>query len=408
MSRTVRHILVPVDLSALGEAKLPVVQEYARAFDADVLLLHVLPKRALAPDVVRPEEGTARAYLDVLCGGMTTAGVRAAPVIRTGPTAATIVDEARARQVDLVILGANVRPRLQSVVIGSVADEVVRAAPCPVLLVRPTLEAGAAPPLRSFDEDATRAGPLRRRSLGVRQVEVGRIIGSVGRARELGSDFRPRKRRPATAKGRFERIRDAMAAGEILPPVELYKLGFGYYVLDGNHRVAAAKALGVLEIDADVTELVPLADREASHTFAERRAFERSTGLGDVGAAHAESYKRLGEMIDAYRGERGIDDYRAAAQRWYADVYHPLWQRVRQQRLTDHFPGDRSADVIARLGAWRAGPGKDEAASDDWQHALDRFAATLPRGGATNDDDRVGAVSGETAPPVESADTGRR
>jgi len=41
-----------------------------------------------------------------------------------------------------------------------------------------------------------------------------------------------------------------MEAGKPLPPVVLYKLGYGYYVLDGNHRVAAAKQLGQLEIEA--------------------------------------------------------------------------------------------------------------------------------------------------------------
>ena len=237
----VSRILVPVDLTPLGEAKLPVTQEYARAFDAEVLLLHVLPSRAIDTDVMLPAEAAARAYLDVLVAGMSHAGVRAAPLIRTGPTAASIVEEARAQQVDLIILGPNVRPVLRSVVIGSVADEVVRSAHCPVLLVRPTLDAAAPQPLRSFDDDATRAGPLRRRSLGVRTVEVGRIIGTVGRGRELGQDFRPVKRRK-TDEERLNRIRRVMEDGKYLPPVELYKLGFGYYVLDGHHRVAVARA----------------------------------------------------------------------------------------------------------------------------------------------------------------------
>src|SRR5581483_6097056 len=268
----VRRILVPIDLTPLGEAKLPVTQEYAKAFDADVILLHVLPPKAVHAEEILPAEAAARAYLDVVAAGLTAAGVRAAGLIRTGPTASSVVDEARAQQVDLIILGANVRPMLRSVVIGSVADEVVRTAPCPVLLVRPVLDAAAPRPIRSFADDAARAGPLRRRSLGVRTVEVGRIIGSVGRDRELGADFRPTTRTRADQE-RQDRIMKAMEAGEGLPPVELYKLGFGYYVLDGHHRVAAARQLGVVDIDANVTEFVPMADPEAARTFAERRAF---------------------------------------------------------------------------------------------------------------------------------------
>src|SRR5688500_17232453 len=335
-------------------------------------------------DVILPSEASARAYLDVLVAGMTSAGVRAAPLIRTGPTAASIVDEALAQHADLIILGANVRPVLRSVVIGSVADEVVRAAHCPVLLVRPTLDAAAPRPLRSFADDAARAGPLRRRSLGLRTVEVGRIIGTVGRAHELGPDFRPVKRRRSDEE-RLDRIRRAMEAGTSLPPVELYKLGFGYYVLDGHHRVAVARLLDAGEIDAEVTEFVPLSDPEAARTFAERRAFERSTGLTGVGATHPESYERLSAMIEAFRQEQGMTDYRDAARRWYGQVFRPLWHRVRERRLTRYFPGDRSADFVARLGAWRAetlenGTTSEDAPTLSWDEALDQFVATLRTG----------------------------
>lgn len=380
----VSRILVPVDLTPVGETKLPVAQQYARAFDAEVLLLHVLPARAIDTDAVSPAEAAARAYLDVLVAGMTSAGVRAAPLIRTGPAAASIVEEALAQHVDLIVLGTNVRPVLRSVVIGSVADEVVRAAHCPVLLVRPALDAAAPAPLRNFADDATRAGPLRRRSLGLRTVEIARIIGSVGRTRELGADFRPIARRRGD-EDRLDRIRKAMEAGTSLPPVELYKLGFGYYVLDGHHRVAVARMMDAVEIDAEVTEFVPLADPEAARTFAERRAFERSTGLSDVGAAHPESYSRLTAMIEAYRQEQGMTDYRDAARRWYGQVYRPLWHRVRERRLTRYFPGDRSADFVARLGAWRAETTADGTSDDgtpalSWDEALDRFVATLRAG----------------------------
>src|SRR2546423_506532 len=59
-------ILVPIDLSRFGEAKLPVVERYARLLNADVLLLHVLPSGALDPATVLPSEATARTYLDTV------------------------------------------------------------------------------------------------------------------------------------------------------------------------------------------------------------------------------------------------------------------------------------------------------------------------------------------------------
>jgi nucleotide-binding universal stress UspA family protein len=374
----VSRILVPVDLTPLGEAKLPVAQEYARAFDAEVLLLHVLPPKAMDADTVLPTEAAARGYLDILVAGMASAGVRAAALLRTGPTAASIVEEAWAQGVDLIILGANVRPVLRSVVIGSVADEVVRAAHCPVLLVRPRMDLATTAPLRSFDDDAARAGPLRRRSLGVRTVEVGRIIGTVGRVRELGPDFRPLKKRKGD-EDRLKSIMRAMEAGKTLPPLELYKLGFGYYILDGHHRVAAAKEIGVVEMEAEVTEFVPLADPEAARTFAERRAFERSTGILDIGAVHAESYPLLSEMIAAYQVEHDISEYQTAAQRWYGQVYRPLWHEIRKRRLTRFFPGDRTADFVARVGKWRNEMLESGAPAVSWEAALEGFVATLER-----------------------------
>jgi hypothetical protein len=168
-----------------------------------------------------------------------------------------------------------------------------------------------------------------------------------------------------------------MESGADLPPLELYRLGFGYYVLDGHHRVAAARQLDMIEIDADVTEFVPMADPEAARTFAERRAFERSTGRTDIGARHPDSYRELAGMIEAYQAEHDISDYRTAARRWYGEVYRPLWQKVRERRLTRYFPGDRSADFVARVGAWRAAQMEGGAAPLPWDEALDRFVETL-------------------------------
>src|SRR5438067_10296696 len=60
-----KRILVPLDLLPAGEVKLPVAEEQARAFEAQLILLHVLPERAAGHDgSVTPEESRARAYLD--------------------------------------------------------------------------------------------------------------------------------------------------------------------------------------------------------------------------------------------------------------------------------------------------------------------------------------------------------
>src|SRR6266545_2809752 len=264
-------ILVPIDLSPLGEAKLPVVEHYARLMHANVLLLHVLPSGSLDPSAVSPSEATARTYLDTVAARLRNAGLRAEGLLRSGPPAATIVSEAEARGVDLIILGANIRPTLP---------------------------------------------------------------------------------------------------GAELPPIDVYKLGFGYYVLDGHHRLAAALHNGQLEIDASVTEFLPAADEQAPELFAARRNFELATGLTDIGATRPETYVTLQHVIETYRQEQGLGELKLAANRWQSQVYRPLWQAIRARQLAAVFPGDRTADVVARLAAWR----DVEAPHLDWLAALEAFA----------------------------------
>jgi nucleotide-binding universal stress UspA family protein len=365
-----RTILVPLDLTPAGEVKIPVAEEYARALEADVLLLHVLRPGSIDPANVSQTEAMARTYLDTFSARLRSAGINVETVIRTGTPAATIVQEALVRDVQLIVLGTNTRPFLSSAVLGSVADQVARDAPCPVLLVHPRGDRLERQPLRCFHEDAELAGVLVQRDLGIRTVEVARIVGSVDRCRELGADFRPPlHRRRRHDDERFRRVRRALNTDAQMPVIELYKLGFGYYVLDGHHRVAVGLEHGQLEIEAHVVEYVPVTDERSAERFAARRAFERATSLTEVGANQAESYAVLLAAVERFRQAQGLDDLQVAARRWFVDVFRPLWEMIRARQLTAAFPGLRSADLIARIVDWRASHAPDA----DWQTALDRY-----------------------------------
>ena len=86
---------------------------------------------------------------------------------------------------------------------------------------------------------------------GMRTVPVGQIGGSVGWCSEFDSDFLPAK---ANVKEKWKRIDRAFYPGAKLPPVDLYKVGSFYFVLDGHHRLSVAAYHGVKWIDANVTE----------------------------------------------------------------------------------------------------------------------------------------------------------
>src|SRR5438552_13328830 len=125
-----RTILLALDLTGIGEVKIPVAEEYARALGADVLLLHVLPPGAVDPANVLPGEAVARTYLDTVGARLRGSGIHAEGVLRSGPAAATIVQEALIHDVCLIVLGTNTRPTLSSAVLGSIADQVGCSAPC--------------------------------------------------------------------------------------------------------------------------------------------------------------------------------------------------------------------------------------------------------------------------------------
>jgi len=107
--------------------------------------------------------------------------------------------------------------------------------------------------LCAFEEARREQGAENRRYLGRRTVEVGRVVGSVGRWRDFDGGFMPTR----ASAGRWKRVDLAFRTGRDLPPVVLYKLGGEYYVVDGNHRVSVARFEGVEMIDAEVTEFFP-------------------------------------------------------------------------------------------------------------------------------------------------------
>jgi len=91
---------------------------------------------------------------------------------------------------------------------------------------------------------------------GVRQemVPIARIVGSVEPMTCFDRHFRPTSQLP---RERFERIDADVRSGRGMDPVQLYHYGGDYYVDDGHHRIAVARALGERTVWAAVTEVRP-------------------------------------------------------------------------------------------------------------------------------------------------------
>jgi hypothetical protein len=221
-------------------------------------------------------------------------------------------------------------------------------------------------------------------------VSLDRIVGSVGRARELGPDFQPpghhwkRRRRE-----RYDRVLNAVKNDVVLPPVELYKLGYNYYVVDGNHRVAAMKELtgNDGDIDAHVTQFLPAGDTEAARVYVERRAFEEATGLTNVGAVESGHYPALLEEIEHYRADlqahSGAEvSLREAANDWFMTVWLPRADLIRRANLRRHWPEKRTADIYCYIQEHLADDSARQGRPVDWMAAFASFRRRSQAGAA--------------------------
>jgi hypothetical protein len=114
--------------------------------------------------------------------------------------------------------------------------------------------------------------PRQLREAGEQFIPVASIVGSVDGASQLfDRNFRPVSDR---ARGRLGSVLVAMRQGEPLPPIEVWAWRGEYYVLDGHHRVAAARALGSDYISAHVIDVVELSRYDARRSGFDGRSAE--------------------------------------------------------------------------------------------------------------------------------------
>lgn len=149
----VEKILVPLDGSALAEAVLPHVEELARPGGATVLLLraveaHTLPGADPTEAQIKVvEEGET--YVAEVAERLRATGVQNVETsVWYGPPAYAIVEAARLQRVDLIAMTTHGRSGLGRLIMGSVAESVVRGTTIPILLIR-VPEAPVETPARS-------------------------------------------------------------------------------------------------------------------------------------------------------------------------------------------------------------------------------------------------------------------
>jgi nucleotide-binding universal stress UspA family protein len=140
------HFLVPIDFSTYAEQALDYAIRLARTLKARLTVLHVMqpvPMAGVDMGVALPEtylrelEEAVQRDMEEALARVTAAGLTAERVVLYGVPFQEIVETAKARQVDLIVMGTHGHTGLMYVLLGSVAEKVIRLAPCSVLVVRP-------------------------------------------------------------------------------------------------------------------------------------------------------------------------------------------------------------------------------------------------------------------------------
>jgi nucleotide-binding universal stress UspA family protein len=138
-----RHLLVPIDFSGSSLEALEYGVQFAKHLGSAVTILHVLEPVAYGLDLTlggsvewRQQKVHAEGRLEVLRALCTSNGVRADQVLKAGFPADSIREYASKQLPDLIIMGTHGRRGVSRFVSGSVAEAVLRLAPCPVLTVR--------------------------------------------------------------------------------------------------------------------------------------------------------------------------------------------------------------------------------------------------------------------------------
>jgi nucleotide-binding universal stress UspA family protein len=132
------RILVPIDFSAPANAALNYARLFARTWGSELHVLHVTSERLTpphAPGAIHAEPAAMREIRDRFGGADLPRRLKIRVVERASPPDA-ILSYARSAAVDLIVMGTHGRTGVAHLVMGSVAETIVRKAPCPVLTVQ--------------------------------------------------------------------------------------------------------------------------------------------------------------------------------------------------------------------------------------------------------------------------------
>ena len=225
--------------------------------------------------------------------------------------------------------------------------------------------------LLSYEEVAKKLKLNARSERGVFDIPLASIVGSVGRYSDFTRSFLPLMSNDQERE-RWARVKAAIddPHGTGWPPIEVYKVGEVYFVLDGNHRVSVARQEGFLYIQAHVIEVktdIPMTPdiqpddlivKAEYADFLERTELKKYFPDADLSLTVPGQYNRLLDHIEVHRYFMGLDfqreiSYPEALAHWYDNVYLTLLDPLRERGLLHWFPGRTETDLYLWISEYR-------------------------------------------------------
>lgn len=184
---------------------------------------------------------------------------------------------------------------------------------------------------------------------GVAAISLDKIIGSVGRYTDFDLQFRLQG---ADTSERLRSLTAAIQTGKAIPPVSLYQIKDNYYIVDGHHRVTAARNLGQSTIQATILELLPSDETAENRLYLERIDFRDQIGLNNmVDFTEPGQSEYLFQQINTHqqflRKETHKDvQLQEAGADWYSTIYLPLKTLIKNSCLLQSFPNRTLDDLF--------------------------------------------------------------
>ncbi|MDR3112053.1 MAG: DUF4032 domain-containing protein [Elusimicrobiota bacterium] len=203
--------------------------------------------------------------------------------------------------------------------------------------------------------------------VGVKPIEISKIAGSLGRYSDFSEKFLPRK---SYIGIRYASIRESMKNGETFPPISVYQILDNYFVIDGHHRIMAAReVLDAAYIDADIKEIkfdfdispdkVYSYNTESARKFLiklEEYSFQKKTSISNsilkypIKVTELVSFGKLYREIENYHKNYNKGEFLKrhiifAALHWYECHFMPSIITIKKEKILQKFKDRTYTDL---------------------------------------------------------------